>query len=194
MAMPRRNGPFIQSHTSADICDSVAGEKEDTMTLSGRQPIDKGHFDIRIAPDGAWYHEGTRITRFELVKLFASVLKRDGDDYLLETPAEKGRITVDDAPFVAVEMSVRGSGADQVLCFRTNLDEEVEAGVEHAIRIETDAQTGEPRPYIHIRDGLEARILRSVFYDMAALAVAEQSGAVPAVMGVWSRGQFFRLL
>ena len=150
-------------------------------------------YDIRIARDGTWYHEGAPIRRIELAKLFATVLRRDeAGDYWLITPAERGRIAVEDAPFLAVEMTVQGQGKDQVLSFRTNLDEWVDAGPDHPIRVVHNPETGEPTPYIDVRDGLEARIQRSVFYEMVDLAEpAGQDGQVE--VGVWSRKVFFVL-
>lgn len=160
---------------------------------------DCGQFDIRIGRDGTWYYRGSPIGRKELVCLFASVLKRDPNgDYVLETPAERGRIEVEDAPFVAVELFWRqcpdpdcpAGGLRQCLTFRTNLDEMVTADAEHPIRVEIDPRTREPRPYITVRPGLEARITRAVFYELAALAEVEQLDG-RAVMGVWSEGVFF---
>ncbi|WP_424812914.1 DUF1285 domain-containing protein [Roseococcus sp. YIM B11640] len=165
----------------------------------GRPKHDCGQIDIRIARDGTWYYKGSPINRKELVCLFSSVLKREEDGgYLLETPVERGRITVDDAPFVAVEMAWRdcdcgdGGPIRQCLSFRTNCDEVVRCNAEHPIRVQHDPKTGEPRPYIMVRPGLEARINRAVFYEMVALAVTERVGDKP-MMGVWSEGVFFPL-
>lgn len=162
----------------------------------GLPPV--GEFDIRIARDGTWFHEGRPIERRPLVKLFASVLWRDDDGgFWLRTPAEKGRIVVEDAPFTAVELSVKGRGRDQALAFRTNLDEWIEAGAEHPLRVVESAETGAPNPYILVRDRLEALILRPVYYELAGLAEAaggEIAGAVPPdSLGVWSNGVFFSL-
>ncbi len=152
-----------------------------------------GDFDIRIATDGTWYYRGSPIGRKPLVKLFATVLRRDdAGDFWLVTPVERGRVTVDDAPFVAVEMSAQGRGKAQVLSFRTNVDHWVEAGSEHPIRIAETPESGEPRPYILVRDGLEALILRPVFYHLVDAAVEERHHGRNA-MGVWSNGTFFPL-
>jgi uncharacterized protein len=153
-------------------------------------------YDIRIARDGTWFHEGAPISRKPLVKLFASVLWRDdGGGYWLRTPVERGRIEVEDAPFTAIELSVKGEGRGQILAFRTNLDEWVEAGPEHTLRVVENSAKGDLSPYIHIRDRLEALILRPVYYELAELAVAApQDGTVPAAsLGVWSHGVFFPL-
>jgi hypothetical protein len=152
-----------------------------------------GDFDIRIGRDGTWYYHGSPIGRKPLVRLFASVLRREDDGgYWLVTPAERGRILVDDAPFVAVGLEVSGEGRGQALRFRTNLDEEVTADAAHPLRVATDPDTAEPNPYILVRDGLEAKLLRPVFYDLVALGesrIVDQED----VYGVWSKGRFFSL-
>lgn len=166
-------------------------------TKPPRPKHDCGDLDMRIARDGTWFYKGSPIGRKELVCLFASVLKREPDgSYLLETPVERGRITVEDAPFVAVEMVWRhcdcgtGLAPQQCLTFRTNCDEVVTAGRNHPIRVQLDRRTREPRPYITIRPGLEAKINRAVFYEMVALAVTERMDG-REIMGVWSEGVFF---
>lgn len=146
-----------------------------------------------IARDGTWYHEGTAFTRHALVKLFSTVLRRTDDGrYMLVTPVERGVIEVEDAPFVAVEMTTDGTGRDQSLRFRTNVDDWVTADANHPIRVSVDRRTGEPSPYVLIRDGLEALIARPVFYDLVELGVeTERDGK--AILGVWSAGTFFPL-
>lgn len=162
-----------------------------TMAPPRRVPHDCGHFDIRIARDGTWLYRGSPIRRKELVCLFASVLKREPDGrYVLETPAERGTVDVEDVPFVAVEMSWRDCSGRPCLSFRTNTDEIVTADAEHPIRIHLDPLTGEPRPYLTVRPGLEARMTRAVFYELVALAETERV-AGREVMGVWSEGVFF---
>ncbi len=152
-----------------------------------------GDIDMRIGRDGTWFYHGSPIGRKPLVKLFAGVLHRDDDgDYWLETPVEKCRLRVDDAPFTAVEMFVDGAGSDQRISFRTNLDEKVIADASHPIRVAIDMETSEPSPYVWLRDGLEALIVRAVFYDLVELGEeAEIDGAT--VLGVWSCGQFFSI-
>ncbi|WP_270938022.1 DUF1285 domain-containing protein [Falsiroseomonas oryzae] len=158
-----------------------------------------GDLSMRIARDGTWYYRGSPIGRKELVCLFASVLKREPDGgYVLETPVERGRIEVEDAPFIAVEMFWRDCADPfvpnpkprQCLTFRTNLDEMVTADSEHPIRVAVDPKSREPRPYITVRPGLEARINRAVFYELVALAVPETVDG-RQVLGVWSEGVFF---
>jgi hypothetical protein len=126
--------------------------------------------DIRIARDGSWYHDGDKINRQRMVKLFSTILRKDDERYFLVTPVEKVAIEVEDAPFVAVEMTVHGHGPAQVLTFRSNVDDEVMAGPDHRIRISVDRVDGAPSPYIHIRDGLEALMTRAVFYEWVDLA------------------------
>jgi len=153
--------------------------------LGARPTAEDEAYPIRIAADGTWFYQGTPIGRQALVRLFSTVLKRDAaGDYWLITPAERGRITVEDAPFVAVELIDEEPGR---LTFRTNVDDRVTAGPDHPIRVAFGAD-GEPRPYVLIRDGLEALIARSVFYQLVELA-SERDG----VMGVESDGAFFAL-
>ncbi|MBV8088048.1 MAG: DUF1285 domain-containing protein [Alphaproteobacteria bacterium] len=147
---------------------------------------------MRIARDGTWLYRGSPISRLALVKLFASVLRREPDgSYWLVTPAERGRVEVEDVPFLAVGLTVEGSGREQQLIFETNLDDIVTAGAANPLRVETAAD-GEPRPYILVRDRLEARIARPVFYDLVELG-AEERIEDTIQFGVWSRGRFFRL-
>lgn len=159
----------------------------------GKGPTLCGDIDMRIGRDGTWYYHGSPIGRKELVRLFASVLSRDADgDFWLITPAEKCRIVVEDAPFVAIELSRRGEGRDQVLVLRSNVDDTVTVDGDHPIRVETNAATGEPSPYVLVRDRLEARISRAVFYELVDLGRAEETGG-ESVYGVWSSGDFFPL-
>jgi len=153
-----------------------------------RTPVDMGHYGISIDSEGEWSHGGTPFPRIALAKLFATVLKRDADGrYWLETPVERGQVDVADAPFVAVELRATGVGEGQDVSFRTNLDDWVPLDDAHRLRIDVDPETGEPRPYVHVRGGLEARLLRPVFYELAELAVENATGET---MGVWSGGLF----
>ena len=152
-----------------------------------------GDFGMRIGRDGTWYYRGSPIGRKPPCKLFSSVLRHNGDgNYFLVTPAEQGRIDVDDAPFTAVEVIVAGSGTSQTLTFRTNLDHMVTAGADHPIRVAEDPATGEPSPYVLVRDNLEALILRPQFYQLVELA-EERPTAGGVEFGIWSGGVFFRL-
>ncbi|ATQ41773.1 DUF1285 domain-containing protein [Caulobacter mirabilis] len=141
-----------------------------------------GEIDIRIRKDGVWFHEGTPIGREALVRLFSTVLRLDPDGYHLVTPVEKMRIVVEDAPFIATRVDRVG----EALRFTTNVGDEVEAGPDNAIRVEMDPLTQEPRPYLHVRRGLEALIARPVFYELVEMA-NERGG----VMGVTSNGAWF---
>jgi uncharacterized protein len=149
-----------------------------------------GDLDMRIARDGSWHYLGTPIGRPAMVRLFSTVIRRDGDDYFLVTPVEKVGITVDDAPFVAVELLAEGTGDAQVLRFITNVGDETEAGADHPIRVELDPNTQEPAPYVHVRANLEALIHRNVFYELVELAVPHEVDVV-SWLGVWSNGRFF---
>ncbi len=152
-----------------------------------------GTFDIRIAADGTWFYHGSPIGRKSLVRLFSNVLYRDTEGtYWLVTPVEQGRIEVEDAPFTAVELATVGRGGDQVLRFRTNLDDWVEADDEHPIRVTHHPSTGEPRPYLLVRGRLEALILRPVFYDLVAQGEPRTIGEATCY-GVCSKGTFFPL-
>jgi len=169
------------------------GNSPPAPSRGARPPaIELADLDMRIARDGTWFYRGSPISRMPLVKLFASVLRREGDgSYWLVTPAERGRVTVEDAPFIAVAVDAEGEGRDQLLIFRTNLDEIVTAGPDRPLRVET-ADDGTPAPYILVRPGLEAKLARPVFYELAELG-REEPIAGESQFGVWSGGMFFRL-
>ncbi len=156
--------------------------------------VNCGDIDMRIAANGQWFYHGTPILRKELVKLFASVVRRDADGaYWLVTPAEMARISVEDAPFVAVELRVEETGGRRRLSFRSNVDKWITAGAERPIRVATDAKTGEPRPYLRIAaDGTEALIARPVFYELADLAEPRRLDS-REVLAVESDGVLFTL-
>ena len=144
---------------------------------------------MHIRRDGTWFYEGTPIGRPELVKLFSTILWREDDKYFLVTPVEKVGITVEDAPFVAVDFDAVGHGEDQQLRFVTNLGDEAIAGPTHPIRVVRDPHSGEPSPYVLIRRNLEALIDRKSFYRLVDLG-AHHGGW----FGVWSGGQFFQII
>ncbi|MCO4847491.1 MAG: DUF1285 domain-containing protein [Yoonia sp.] len=148
-----------------------------------------GDLDMRIARDGTWFYLGTPIGRFELVKLFSTILRRDGDDYFLVTPVEKVGITVDDAPFVAVDFNRVADG----LVFETNVGDLVRAGPDHPIRVVRDPQTGEPSPYVLVRANLEALIDRKSFYRLVDVGEEADVDGV-RWFGVWSNGAFFGII
>ena len=163
-----------------------------------RAPAECGALPFLIKRDGTWLYKGTAIGRKELVCLFASVLRREADgSFWLETPAERGRIEVEDAPFIVVEMDWSGSDSEQVVTFRTNTDEIVAVDLDHPLRFTDSSGGGEPKPYVLLRQGagiypIEARISRPVFYELAALA-EPQPVRGKMMLGVWSSGVFFPL-
>ena len=154
-------------------------------------PAHCGEIDIVIRANGQWIHEGSPIGREALVRLFSTVLRLDPDGYHLVTPGEKMRITVEDAPFVAVAVERTTDERGPVLRFTTNVGDEVDADAEHPIRVETDTATGEPRPYVMVRRGLEALIARPVFYELVDMA--EDLPGEDEVLAVSSAGQTFAL-
>jgi len=149
-----------------------------------------GDLDMRIASDGTWFYLKTPIGRPALVKLFASVLKREDDKYFLVTPVEKCGITVDDAPFMAVEMKVQDGSRGHVLNFRTNVDDWVACGPGHELRFEPEADTGGLKPYLHVRRDLWAKVTRALFYDLVELG-EERTVNGERMFGVASDGEFF---
>ncbi|MEM8576495.1 MAG: DUF1285 domain-containing protein [Pseudomonadota bacterium] len=148
-----------------------------------------GDLDMRIARDGTWFYEGSPIGRPGLVKLFSSILKREDGKYFLVTPVEKVGITVDDAPFVAIDFTAAGSGEAQTLAFETHVGDRTVAGPDHQIEVKRDEETGEPSPYIHIRSDLWALIDRKSFYRLVDLGLAHDGW-----FGVWSGGVFFGII
>lgn len=152
-----------------------------------------GDLDMRIARDGTWFYLGTPIGRPALVRLFSSILKREGARYFLVTPVEKVGITVDDAPFVAVDFTAEGEGPAQALTFETHVGDRVTADADHPIRVVLDPGTGEPAPYVHVRAGLEALIDRKSFYRLVELGREATVDGV-AQFGVWSGGRFFPIV
>jgi hypothetical protein len=149
-----------------------------------------GDLDMRIASDGTWFYLKTPIGRPELVKLFASVLKREGDKYFLVTPVEKCGIAVDDAPFLAVELKIEHGCGGRVLSFRTNVDDWVDCGREHPLRFEPESSTGGLKPYLHVRRDLWAKVTRTLFFDLVELG-EERDVEGRAMFGVTSMGAFF---
>ena len=150
-----------------------------------------GDLDIRIDRNGVWYYRGSPIQRKEMVCLFASTLMRDASGgYWLVSPDEMGRIEVDDVPFVGVELFVSGAGREQVVSLRTNVDEVVTIDDDHPFEVWTDPDTSEPLPYVRLREGIHARLLRSVYYEVVGLGLEEKVESEP-FYGVWSCGSFF---
>ena len=161
----------------------------------GPAPVDKwnppycGDIGMKIRADGVWIYGGTPIGRMPLVKLFAGVLRKDADGrHYLVTPVEKVDVEVADAPFLAVEMEVRGSGCEQSLIFRTNVDDVVTAGPEHPLRFAVEPGSQGLKPYLNVRGRLEALVTRALYYDLVELAVNDGGG-----LGLWSDGAFFAM-
>ena len=152
-----------------------------------------GDLDIRIARDGTWFYLGTPIGRPELVRLFSTILRKDGADYFLVTPVEKVGIRVDDAPFVAVDFEAEGTGEGQVLRFETNVGDVTAAGPEAPIRVERDPETGEPSPYVLVRANLEALIDRKSFYRLVEIGTHREIDGI-RWFGLWSGGAFFPVI
>lgn len=153
-----------------------------------------GDLDMRISADGTWHYLKTPIGRPALVKLFASVLKREGEIYFLVTPVEKVGITVDDAPFLAVELKIEEGAQPQVrrLHFRTNVDDWVVCGPGHALRFEREPGTGGLKPYLHVRRELWAKVTRALFYDLVELGEEREVDGV-RMFGVASGGEFYAM-
>ncbi len=152
-----------------------------------------GDLDMRIARDGTWFYLGTPIGRPELVRLFSTILRKDDDKYFLVTPVEKVGITVDDAPFVAIDFETSGTGNEQELRFQTNVGDYVTAGPDAPIRVIRDPETGEPSPYVRVRSNLEALIDRKSFYRLVDIgATAPHQGQ--DWFGVWSSDSFFPII
>ncbi|KAB7613879.1 DUF1285 domain-containing protein [Amylibacter sp. SFDW26] len=178
--------------------DSIA-QSAQAVSKKGPPPVHLwnppfcGDLDMRIARDGTWFYMGTPIGRMPLVKLFSSIIRKDGDDYFLVTPVEKVGITVDDAPFLGIDYDVDGSGKDQVITFTTQVDDTAVAGPENPIRVVRDPETGEPSPYVLIRANLEALIDRKSFYRLVDIGVHEQHEG-EQWFGVWSSGMFFPII
>lgn len=173
------------------VPDYVSGSPEYGAT-------DKDTIPFSIKRDGGWLYRGTPIPRKAMVCLFASLLTRDeSGGYLLESPVERVRIEVEDAPLVVVDMKWRGIGHEQELSFLTNTDQCITAGREHGLRLGRILARSEAVPYLHVRDGkghfpIEARINRSTYYELVALAETGCINGRPA-LGVWSGGVFFPL-
>jgi hypothetical protein len=164
-----------------------AGQTAKARPVERWNPPYCGEIDMRIAADGAWYYRDSPIGREALVRLFASILKREPDGrHVLVTPVERVGITVEDAPFLAVEMAAEGVGANRKLSFRTNTGDIVAAGPDHRLRFEAEPVTGGLKPYLHVRGGLEALLTRALAHELVALG--DEKGGAP---GVWSGGAFF---
>ncbi|MDT8757510.1 DUF1285 domain-containing protein [Sphingomonas psychrotolerans] len=184
--MPAPSPPDLASLSLAEIARLV--EEDRLPPVESWNPAHCGDSEMRIARDGTWYHQGSPIGRAPMVRLFSTILRREPNGrFVLVTPVEKLDIEVEDAPFTAVEMKAEGEGESMKLAFRLNTGDLLTAGPGHALRFE-QREDG-PRPYLHVRRGLEALIARPVYYELAGIALA--NGSTPP--GVWSNGAFFAL-
>jgi hypothetical protein len=189
---------YLKSMTADPVPSGLAGVTATAKATGVRglppvhlwHPEHCGEIDIRIRKDGVWFHEGSPIGREALVRLFSTVLRLDPDGYHLVTPVEKLRIQVEDAPFIATRVDQAPGEQGDILRFQTNVGDVVEAGPDNAIRVETDPVSGAPRPYLHVRRGLEALIARPVFYELVELARERDTPQGPR-LGVASHGAWF---
>ncbi len=189
MKITEKQAPSLEDVLKAIVPDGKEGRSLPPVHLWN--PEHCGDIDMRIKADGSWWHEGTRIGREKLVRLFSTILRKDedGETYLV-TPYEKVIVHVEDAPFLAIRVDRAGEpGPDQRLVFTTNVGDFALAGEDLPIRVETDPVTQEPSPYVLIRGRLEAKLTRPVFYELANMAVDNPDGS--DTMGVWSQGEFF---
>ena len=186
--MPYEPPPDIAALSIEQIGTLIAERK--LPPVESWNPQHTGVSDMRIARDGTWYHQGSPITRPAMVRAFSSVLRREPDgQHVLVTPHEKLAIDVEDAPFIAVDITSDGNGPERTLAFRLNTDDLVMAGTEHRLTITQRA--GEPAPYIAVRGGMLARLNRATFYTLADMAIAEQEIYPDQLLGLWSCGTFF---
>jgi len=193
MAKPQKEQLIVKPSAENLMAAAKAAGRKGPPPVHLWNPPFCGDLDMEIRRDGTWFYLGTPIGRHALVKLFSSIIRKDGADYFLVTPVEKVGIRVVDAPFVAVDAEAAGQGRDQTLTFTTNVEDEVTAGPDHPIRVSRDPATGEPSPYIHIRANLEALIDRKTFYRLIDLGTHEdQDGA--SWFGLWSGGAFFPII
>ena len=178
--------PDLSGLSLAEIAQLAAERK--LPPVDAWNPDHCGHSGMRIAADGTWFHEGSPIGRPAMVRLFSTILRREADGrHVLVTPVEKLDIDVEDAAFLAVEVKTEGEGQERSLAFRLNIGDVVIAGADHPLHVEERADG--PHPSLHVRGGLEARIARPVYYELAELALAEDADP----LGLWSGGAFFPL-
>lgn len=191
-----KQGQQIAAGDIGQRLDTLASAAQRVNT-SGLPPVERwnppfcGDLDIRVASDGTWFYLGSPIGRPELVRLFSSVLKREGDRYFLVTPVEKIGIVVDDAPFLAVEMTAKEQDGLVFLSFRTNVGEWIDCDAAHGLRFE-DAARGGLAPYLHVRAGLWAKLSRPLYYELVDLGEIRQIGG-EEIFGVASNGVFFAI-
>lgn len=184
--MPMDPSPDLASLSLAEIARLV--EERRLPPVEHWNPDHCGDSEMRITADGTWFHQGSPIGRQEMVRLFSTILRREADgSFVLVTPVEKLSIEVEDAPFIAVELASEGEGTSRHLAFRLNTGDIIVADGDHKIEMRGNGE--EPRPYLHVRSGLEALIARPVFYELANIAISEREEG--EAMGLWSCGIFF---
>jgi hypothetical protein len=182
--MPMNALPDLTTMSLTEVARALADRR--LPPVEKWNPAHCGDSEMRIARDGTWYHQGSPIGRDEMVRLFSTILRREPDGgHVLVTPGEKLDIAVEDAPFLAVEVKSEGGGPDRRLAFRLNTGDLVVAGAGNALRFET--REDGPHPYLHVRGGLEALIARSVYYELAEMALDDEGDP----LGLWSDGAFF---
>jgi uncharacterized protein len=192
--MTKASDELIVKPTAQDLAASVqAASRKGPPPVHLWNPPFCGDIDMRIRRDGVWFHEGTPIGRPGMVRLFSSILKREGDRYFLVTPVEKVGIVVDDAPLLAVDFTATGAGTEQVLTFTTLTEDVAVAGPANPIRVSRDPVTDEPAPYVLIRANLEALIDRKSFYRLIDLG-AQSLHEGESWFGIWSGGAFFPVI
>lgn len=182
-----QNASSLEQMLAALKAHAASGPERGLPPVEKWNPAHCGEAGLEILRDGTWMHEGTRITREPMVRLFSTILRKDADGQTyLVTPAEKIRIAVADAPFLAIRADRHGQGPNQTIAFTTNVGDVIAAGPAHPLRV---AHTnGEPRPYVLVRGRLEARILRAPFFDLV-----DWSDARDGVLGIWSSGVWWEL-
>ncbi len=193
MAKPMIDENFVTPSADTLASAAKAASKKGPPPVHLWDPPFCGDLDMRIARDGTWFYLGTPIGRFGLVKLFSSILRKDGDAYFLVTPVEKVGITVEDAPFVAIDFEITDPGPDQTLTFHTHVEDSVTADAAHPIRVVRDPETGEPAPYVLVRANLEALIDRKSFYRLVDIGIHQPHNG-NSWFGVLSAGNFFPII
>ena len=179
--------PEFSTLSLADVARAL--EEKRLPPVDQWNPAHCGNSEMRIARDGTWFHQGSPIGRIAMVRLFSTILRRESDgSYVLVTPGEKLDITVDDAPYIAVELKTEGKEQERRLAFRLNTGELVVAGPANILRFEN--RDDGPHPYVHVRGGLDALVVRSVYYELADIALGESADPP----GLWSDGAFFPMI
>ena len=160
----------MKSRCTTPLYELLKGAEESVHTQALKRNTND-NADFQIARDGTWFYHGSPILRKSLVKLFATVLKRQSDGtFWLVTPVERVKVSVQSAPFIAITATKTGSRDQQCLTFETNVGDKIVAGPKHPIHVVLDPSTKQPAPYLLVRDGLEALIARTVFYDLVSWA------------------------